>query len=392
MPIFLERYVLPVLAAATIALIMTNPLSLDWSQRISVFVAVIALAYFASHTVHKRNDKRGETPRSDSRAASPSTPERSIPSTSVARPQEDSALRGMPASVDALAAAVAARLPAPTEPPSHGPYPPYTLGGSLDPNDLFDGYIGTRGLWHDVKNSQEATVDWTDMKRAPLVVSLVVLGGRCTVELLDENGLTVGKSGMVGVRPDGKGPLARTSIQLPFNRGTGIKKYRLRMKRDDGEGGVDTFAVSGEIVFPSASLGGDPNDWSAANTKPSEWRPVKDFRDAAVNWDDVHDPINVVYAEGTMFLSNPIHGAEGGPLGRGRIRILDVTEHAKEIALSDWGNVGRRSGMGRGPGGIPTPFRLQVPKGTGRRLYRLEVQAEDAALGATATGRIVFGH
>ncbi len=60
-------------------------------------------------------------------------------------------------------------------------------------------------------------------------------------------------------------------MQFPFNRGIGTKRYHLRMKRDDAEGGVDTFTVAGEIAFPSVSLGGDPGDWSVANTNPSQW-------------------------------------------------------------------------------------------------------------------------
>ncbi len=55
MPIFLERFVLPVLAAAVIAVIVLNPLKLDRQQRISLLVCVLASAYFVGYTLYKRN-------------------------------------------------------------------------------------------------------------------------------------------------------------------------------------------------------------------------------------------------------------------------------------------------------------------------------------------------
>jgi hypothetical protein len=57
-PVFLERYILPVLATATIGIIVLNPFSFDWRQRASLFVAVVALAFFVGHTIHRS----GQTP------------------------------------------------------------------------------------------------------------------------------------------------------------------------------------------------------------------------------------------------------------------------------------------------------------------------------------------
>ena len=56
MPIFLEKLVLPVLAAAVTILIFVNPMKFDWRQRLSLFIAVIALAYFISHSLYIRNE------------------------------------------------------------------------------------------------------------------------------------------------------------------------------------------------------------------------------------------------------------------------------------------------------------------------------------------------
>jgi hypothetical protein len=55
-PVFLEKVVLPVLAAALMALMFVNPMKFDWLQRISLFVTIIAFAYFLSHTLHLRNE------------------------------------------------------------------------------------------------------------------------------------------------------------------------------------------------------------------------------------------------------------------------------------------------------------------------------------------------
>jgi hypothetical protein len=55
MPVFLERFLLPVSVALVIALSMTNPLGFDWTERISGGLAVACAAYFISQTLHKNN-------------------------------------------------------------------------------------------------------------------------------------------------------------------------------------------------------------------------------------------------------------------------------------------------------------------------------------------------
>ena len=52
MRMFVEAFVLVVLAAVFTGLVVT-PGKLDWSQRISLGVALIASAFFAAHTVSK---------------------------------------------------------------------------------------------------------------------------------------------------------------------------------------------------------------------------------------------------------------------------------------------------------------------------------------------------
>ncbi len=53
-PIWLERYLLPVCAAASIGIIVLNPMNFDWTQRITLGVAIVAVSYFAAHTLHKQ--------------------------------------------------------------------------------------------------------------------------------------------------------------------------------------------------------------------------------------------------------------------------------------------------------------------------------------------------
>jgi hypothetical protein len=55
-PVFLERFVLPVLATALIGVIVLNPFRFDWQQQLSLAIAVVAFAYFVGHSVHKLNN------------------------------------------------------------------------------------------------------------------------------------------------------------------------------------------------------------------------------------------------------------------------------------------------------------------------------------------------
>jgi hypothetical protein len=52
MPVFLERYVLPILVTLTVGVCVFNPWKWDWHQRISFLLGVAFLAYFFSYTSH----------------------------------------------------------------------------------------------------------------------------------------------------------------------------------------------------------------------------------------------------------------------------------------------------------------------------------------------------
>jgi hypothetical protein len=53
MPVFLERFVLPLFAAGVVLLAATNPMGFDTTQRVTGTVALIFAAYFVAHTVYK---------------------------------------------------------------------------------------------------------------------------------------------------------------------------------------------------------------------------------------------------------------------------------------------------------------------------------------------------
>ena len=64
MPIFLERFLLPVVVAI-VALLMTNVTKLDWTQRITGVLAIFFVAYFISHTVYIQRTAQAEQPSVD---------------------------------------------------------------------------------------------------------------------------------------------------------------------------------------------------------------------------------------------------------------------------------------------------------------------------------------
>ncbi len=55
-PIFGEKFVLPVLATIVTAVVVLNPMKWDWQSRLALFVGVTALAFLLSHQMHLRNE------------------------------------------------------------------------------------------------------------------------------------------------------------------------------------------------------------------------------------------------------------------------------------------------------------------------------------------------
>jgi hypothetical protein len=61
-PIFLERFVLTVLAGGVITLVILNPLKWDWQQRTSFLVVIVAAAYFVAHTLTLKKPTSSQAP------------------------------------------------------------------------------------------------------------------------------------------------------------------------------------------------------------------------------------------------------------------------------------------------------------------------------------------
>lgn len=68
MPVFGEKFVLPVLATVVTAIALLNPMKWDWQSRVALFVGATALAYLLSHQIHLRNEaiRTGNAPASTS--------------------------------------------------------------------------------------------------------------------------------------------------------------------------------------------------------------------------------------------------------------------------------------------------------------------------------------
>jgi hypothetical protein len=62
MYIFLEKFILPILAACVVTIILVNPMKFDKRQRVSLLIVVLALAYFTAHTVSMRKAAETQTP------------------------------------------------------------------------------------------------------------------------------------------------------------------------------------------------------------------------------------------------------------------------------------------------------------------------------------------
>jgi len=54
-PVFLERYLLPLAVAVTVLIVFTNPMNFDWTQRITGGLAILFAAGFVAQTAHKLN-------------------------------------------------------------------------------------------------------------------------------------------------------------------------------------------------------------------------------------------------------------------------------------------------------------------------------------------------
>lgn len=82
-PIFIERYLLPLLATATFVLIILNPMKFDRTQQVTLAVAVITFAYFLAHTLHKYNQEARKSEQKSASAQPSESPPAPVPSSQV---------------------------------------------------------------------------------------------------------------------------------------------------------------------------------------------------------------------------------------------------------------------------------------------------------------------
>ena len=62
MPVFIERFVLPILAAIVMGVCVLNPWKWDWNQRISLILSMIFLAYFFAYTSYYSGSETTKIP------------------------------------------------------------------------------------------------------------------------------------------------------------------------------------------------------------------------------------------------------------------------------------------------------------------------------------------
>lgn len=77
-PIFIERFLLAVLAAILFSVVFLNPMGMDNIQRVTLGIAVVCLAGFFAQTLHKHNEAKNNpastTIDGESKKTSPPTP------------------------------------------------------------------------------------------------------------------------------------------------------------------------------------------------------------------------------------------------------------------------------------------------------------------------------
>lgn len=284
-------------------------------------------------------------------------------------------------------------------PVATGPFPPFSLGGSLAKEDLFD-YV-SRGFgtsWLPVKKAIDAEVDWSQFAETPLNVDALVRGGWCQLGLLDvENEIVVATSDWLGPRitelgwdaipsqPDLLEDLKTVRFAIPP--AIGRKKYRLVVRTR--ESGQRTFWVAGAITFPIVELGGTfGSQFQASDTSIAG--PAPESVEAVIDWGAIRDPMNTVVAEVTLAAWYPVFQTRE----RARAIIRDLTDNT--TVTTDWMDVSWTGGMMastrpyRGPS--KQRFKLGLPRKTGIHTYVLEVEASTSGMRLSARGSLMLRH
>jgi hypothetical protein len=281
--------------------------------------------------------------------------------------------------------------------PARGPFPPFSLGGSLEKEDVFD-FIGpahVRDHWYPVRKYVDVQIDWTELKRAELIADVTVSGGACQVGIIDvENDIPVAHTDWLHVarsdlpweqRPPLPAAVECVRIRFGIPRSVGKRVYRLAAHPSAGPP-ADTFWVTGSVTFQSFSLGGSETDWFVPADGASLSGRTPNAIEVPIDWSSVRDPVNNVIADVTLRVAHPATGERG----RGRAMLRDLTD-GSVVRTVDWIEA---RGRGMHLYDYPTSqhVRFALPRKIGIRRYALEVEVSDAGTRAAATGVLLFGH
>jgi hypothetical protein len=59
-PIYIERFLLPILATIAVSVIILNPIGMDTTQKVTLSATVLLFAFFLAYTLHKYNESKSE--------------------------------------------------------------------------------------------------------------------------------------------------------------------------------------------------------------------------------------------------------------------------------------------------------------------------------------------
>ncbi|MGI8788188.1 MAG: hypothetical protein ACR2HG_10550 [Pyrinomonadaceae bacterium] len=77
-PIFIERFLLPILATIAISVIMLNPMGMNLTQKITLGLSILFFAFFLAYTLHLYNESKNNLT-STANSNKPSTDTTSLP-------------------------------------------------------------------------------------------------------------------------------------------------------------------------------------------------------------------------------------------------------------------------------------------------------------------------
>lgn len=289
-------------------------------------------------------------------------------------------------SADAVAAAVAARLRHDNRPLRDEPfvYPPYDLGGSLERLEFRDVFLTFRE-WRPVKNAKDVAIDWSRFASADLVVDAFVKGthGTCYLGLWDvANSVVVAESRPVAV------DMTEQHVSFSIPREAGTKTYRL-VTRGSNDGSTALFGATGQISFPIYLLGGSATLWKPPSA--DGWQTVPNAHEVEIDWTHLGEPINKVILDASILVSDySADEKQIPPTGRARLRLRDLNTD-RTVVECDWVAAGRRS-MHHSYWPKLGTCRHQLPGGSGKAKYVLEVAISGPAVSVAITGRLLLRH